>query len=325
MKKILNTAPMSGSTIKGIIENKAAGLSFAVVDAHKIPPDELAIEIIDTDIIFGDYTGNTPITRRALEVAQKLKFIQQPSVGYNHIDVSACTELGIPVANTPGANDVGVAEHTIMLVLACLKNLPYYNIKTHQGEWLFTYAQRTGVFELHGKTYGLLGMGRTARAVAERLSAFGVKLLYYDIVRLQTEEEKKYHVSYASMEEILKTADVVSIHLPLTEATTKIINAEKLSIMKPTAVLINVGRGALVDETALAEILRNKRIAMAAVDVFVEEPPPQNHPFYGLENIILTPHLAGSTRESGIRILNMAADNLIRVMKGENPLWVLNL
>jgi Phosphoglycerate dehydrogenase and related dehydrogenases len=323
--KILNTAPLPDAAIKGIIESMSSGLSFTVVDAHKMPEDKLAAQAADADIILGDYTGSTLITRRIVQAAKKLKLIQQPSVGYNNIDVAACTEFGIPLANTPGANAIGVAEHTIMLALACLKNLTFYNAKTHAGDWLFTHAQKTGVFELNGKTYGLLGMGYTARAVAERLAPFGVKLLYYDIVRLSAKEEKKYHASYATMEEILKTADVVSIHLPLMEATTKIINAEKLSMMKPTAVLINVGRGALVDEPALADALRAKKIAMAAVDVFVEEPPPKDHPLFGLENVILTPHLAGSTRESGMRIINMAMDNLVRVMKKEKPLWVLNL
>lgn len=322
--KILNTAPMPGVGLKSFIETRVAGMEFSVVDVHKFPEDKLAVEIADADILLGDYTGSTPITRRVVQAAKKLKLIQQPSVGYNHIDVKACKEFGIPVANTPGANDIGVAEHTMMLALACLKNLPLYNAKTHQGEWLFTQAQRTGIFELNSKTYGLLGMGRTARAVAERLIPFGVKLLYYDIVRLSAEDEKKYNAAYASMEEILKTADVVSLHLPLTTETTKIINAAKLALMKSTAVLINVGRGALVDETALAEALRGKKIAFAAVDVFTEEPPPANHPLFGLENVILTPHLAGSTRESGMRIINMSLDNLGRVMKGEKPLWVLN-
>lgn len=322
--KILNTAPMS-NVMKGLIGSKAKGLSFSIIEAHRMPEDQLIAEIADADIVLGDYTGATPITRRIVQAGKNLKLIQQPSVGYNHIDIVACTEFGIPVANTPGANDIGVAEHTIMLAMACLKYLPFYNAKTHEGEWLFTHAQRTGVFELNGKIYGLLGMGRTARAVAERLAPFGVKLLYYDIVRMSDEDEKKYCATYASLEDILKTADVVSIHLPLTETTTKIIDAQKLSLMKTTAVLINVGRGALVDEVALAEALRTKKIAMAAVDVFVEEPPPQNHPLFGLENAILTPHLAGSTRESGGRILNMAIDNLIRVRQGEKPLWVLNL
>jgi phosphoglycerate dehydrogenase-like enzyme len=323
--KILNTAPLSNTGLRSIIESKTAGLTFDVLEAHKMPEDKLAEQIADIDIVFGDYTGATPITRRIVQAARKLKLIQQPSVGYNHIDIAACTEFRIPVANTPGANDIGVAEHTIMLAMACLKYLPFYNAKTHQGEWLFMHAQKTGVFELHGKTYGLLGMGRTARAVAERLAPFGVQLLYYDIARLSAEDEKKYRAVYAPLDDILKIADVVSIHLPLTGATTGIINAQKLALMKPTAVLINVGRGALVDEAALASALRAKTIAMAAVDVYVEEPPPKDHPLFGLENAILTPHLAGSTRESGGRILNMAVDNLIRVLKGEKPLWVLNL
>jgi phosphoglycerate dehydrogenase-like enzyme len=322
--KILNTAPMSGSRLKNLIENKVSGIPFIVIDAHKFPEEKLVAEIADADIVLGDYTGSTAITRAVAKAAKKLKLIQQPSVGYNHIDVSACKEFGIPVANTPGANDIGVAEHTIMLALSCLKNLPLYNAKTHRGEWLFTQAQRTGIFELNGKTYGLLGMGRTARAVAERLAPFGVKLLYYDIARLSAADEQKYNAVYASMEEILKTADVVSLHLPLTTETMKIIDAAKLALMKPSAVLINVGRGALVDEAALAQTLREKKIVFAAVDVFTEEPPPQSHPFFGLENVILTPHLAGSTRESGTRIMNMALDNLARVLKGEKPLWVLN-
>ena len=323
--KILNTAPLSDKRLKEIIESLTPGLTFEVIEAHRMPEDKLVAEVADADILLGDYTGATPVTRKVVEAAKKLKLIQQPSVGYNHIDVAACTDADIPLANTPGANDIGVAEHTIMLAMACLKRLTFYNAKTHTGEWMFTYAQRTGVFELNGKTYGLLGMGRTARATAQRLAPFGVRLLYYDIVRMSDEDEKKYNATYTELAELLKVSDIVSLHLPLTKETTHVINAEKLALMKSSAVLINVGRGALVDEAALADALQTQKIAMAAVDVFVEEPPPLDHPFFGLENIILTPHLAGSTRESGGRILGMAMDNLIRVMKGEKPLWVLNL
>ena len=321
--KIINTAPMSGEGLKRRLEPKVPDLLFAVVDAHKFPEDQLAATAAGADILLGDYTGATAITRKVAQAARGLKLLQQPSVGYNHIDIDACRELGIPLANTPGANDIGVAEHTIMLALNCLKNLPFYNAATHRGQWLFTQAQRTGIFEISGKTYGLLGMGRTARAVAERLVPFGVRTLYYDIVRLDAASERKYSAAYASMEEILKTADLVSIHLPLNAETTGIISAEMLSLMKPTAVLINVGRGALLDEKALAAALRSKKLAAAAVDVFTEEPPPKDHPLFGLDNVILTPHLAGSTRESGMRIMGMAINNIIRVMKGENPLWLL--
>lgn len=322
--KILNTAPMSDATLKMLLDSKNPPVAFEIIEAHAVLQDELVKLVADADLVLGDYTGATAITRRIAAAARKLRLIQQPSVGHNHIDIAACSEFGIPVANTPGANDIGVAEHTIMLVLACLKYLTFYNDKTHRGEWLFMHAQRTGVFELNGKTYGLLGMGSTARAVAMRLAPFGVRLLYCDLQRLSAADEEKYGATYASMDDILQTADVVSIHLPLNEQTTGILSARRLALMKSTAILINVGRGALVDEAALADVLRAKRIAMAAVDVFSQEPPPSDHPLFGLENVILTPHLAGSTRESGGRIINMTMDNIIRVMKGEPPLWVLN-
>jgi len=323
--KIVNTAPMPGTILSRELAVRAPGTIFSILDAHRFTEENLMAEIADADLLYGDYTGGTPITRRIIEAAKRLKLVQQPSVGYNHIDIGACREFGIPVANTPGANDIGVAEHTIMLALACLKRLTYFDRKTHEGKWLFTEAQKTGIYEVNGKTYGLLGMGRTARAVAERLVPFGVNLLYYDIVRLSPEDEKKYMARYASLEEILTTSDVVSLHLPLTQETSGIIDASKLALMKPTAVFINVGRGPLVDETALADALRNKKLAAAAVDVFVKEPPPEDHPLFGLENVILTPHLAGSTRESGFRIRTMSIDNLGRVARGEMPLWVLNL
>lgn len=322
--KILNTIPLAGELLKGPLKAKAPGLDFSIVDAHRLPEEKLLALVADADLILGDYTGGTLITRRVAAAGKRLKLIQQPSVGYNNIDIDACRELNIPVANTPGANDIGVAEHTIMLALACLKKLTYVNSGMHRGEWLFDRRREIGIFEINGRTYGLLGMGRTARAVAERLIPFGVKLLYYDIVRLSPEDEKRYQATYAPLDDILKTADVVSLHLPLTPETQGIIDASKLAMMKSTAILINVGRGPLVDETALADALRAKKLACAAIDVFSQEPPPKDHPLFGLENAILTSHLAGSTLESGMRIMNMALDNLARVMKGEEPLWILN-
>jgi Lactate dehydrogenase and related dehydrogenases len=321
--KILSTIPLPGELLKGAIQTRFPGYDFTIVDAHRFPEEKLIALATDADLILGDYTGATPITRRVAEAGKRLKLIQQPSVGYNHIDIDACRELNIPVANTPGANDIGVAEHTIMLALACLKKLTYINSRTHKGEWLFDRRREIGIFEINGKTYGLLGMGRTARAVAERLIPFGVKLLYYDVVRLSPEDEKRYSATYTPFDEILKTADVISLHLPLTPETQGIIDASKLAMMKSTAILINVGRGPLVDEAALADALRAKKLACAAADVFSEEPPPKDHPLFGLENAILTSHLAGSTLESGMRIMNMAMDNLARVMKGEKPLWIL--
>ncbi len=322
--KILNTSVPKADFWIGGLNPRFPEAGVEIVDAHLAPEEKLVEEVRDADILIGDYTFNTPITARVVNAAKQLKLVQQPSVGYNQIDIAACTKRGIPVANTPGANDIGVAEHTVMLALACLKKLPLFNAATHRGEWLFPARQRIGVFEIDGKTYGLVGMGRTGRETARRLVPFGVKALYYDVVRLTPEEEARYGARFAPLEEILKTADVISIHLPLTTETRGIIDAEKLALMKPTAFLINVGRGELVVESALAEAVRSGKLAGAAADVFSTEPPPKDHPFFGLENMILTPHLAGSTRESGARIMGMALDNIVRILKGEKPLWVLN-
>lgn len=322
--KILSTVPFSGDFLKGILKDRVPGSDFTVEDAHCFTEEELSKAVASADIILGDYTFKTQITHRVVAAGKQLKLIQQPSAGFNNIDVHACREFNVPVANTPGANDIGVAEHTIMLALACLKKLTYVNSKTHQGEWVFDQRQALGIFEIRGRTYGLIGMGQTARSVAECLIPFGVKLLYYDLLQLNPEDEKKYQATYAPLDEILKNADIISLHLPLTPETQGVINAAKLSIMKPTSFLINVGRGPLVDEKALAEALQNKKIAGAAMDVFCQEPPQKNYPLFEMENVILTPHLAGSTAESELRIMDMALTNIARVIKGEEPFWTLN-
>ena len=196
--KILNTTPTPGRSLHKIFQDKAPGVPFTVVDAHKLPEDELMGAVADADLVLGDYSGQTPITRRVISAAKHLKLIQQASAGYNHIDVGACRDAGIPVANTPGANDSSVAEHTIMLMLACLRKLTYFNAKTHEGEWLFDRRREVGTFDLGGKTIGLLGMGRTAQAVASRLIPFGVTLLYFNRTRLTPEDEMLYQAQYAS-------------------------------------------------------------------------------------------------------------------------------
>jgi phosphoglycerate dehydrogenase-like enzyme len=320
--KILNTSFLDAAFWKGGLDPRVSGAAYSIVDAHLAPEDRLILEVADAEILIGDYTHNTHITAKVAEAAQRLKLIQQPSAGYNNIDVSACKRKGIPVANTHGANDIGVAEHTIMLALACLKKLTYFNAKTHAGEWKFQEALQKGVFEINQKTYGLIGMGRTAREVAKRLVPFGVKVFYYDVVKLNAEEESQYQATFAPLDEILKTADVVSLHLPLNDETRGIISAEKLALMKPSSILINVGRGELANEVALAAAVKEGKLAAAAVDVFSKEPPPADHPLFGLENVILTPHLAGSTRESGARIMTMALDNIARVIRGEKPQWL---
>ncbi len=322
--KILNTTWRPDDFWKAGLEARIPGTRLTFVSMHRSGEEELKAGIADADFVLGDATSATKLTRSVIEASRRLKLIQQPSAGYNQIDLEACSEKGIPVANTPGANDSSVGEHTVMLALACLKKLPFFNAKTHAGQWLFPDSQRIGVFEIKGKTYGLIGMGRTAREVAKRLAPFGVRLLYYDLVRLPARDEAALGAAYAPLEEILSRADVVSVHLPLTAGTRGLMDAGKLGLMKPSAIFINVGRGELVDEAALAVAIRTGKLGAAALDVFSTEPPPADHPLFGLDNVILTPHLAGSTNEARERIVSMAMDNVARVIRGEAPLWVVN-
>jgi phosphoglycerate dehydrogenase-like enzyme len=240
--------------------------------------------------------------------------------------MTACRQRGVRVAHTPGVNDAAVAEHTLMLVLALLKKAFYAHRVTSQGEWI----QRElmwdrGVFELQGKTYGLIGMGRIGREVARRLAVFGPQTYYYDPLRLSSSEEAELKVQYRPLDDLLRIADIVSLHVPLTESTRGMIGERELSLMKFSAIFINVARGENVDEAALARRLREKKLAGAGIDVFSVEPIPRDHPLLGLDNVILTPHIAGATMETRQRVIQMAVANLVRVLRGEEPLYVIGI
>ncbi len=314
-KKIVSCVPFPPDVIRAILSSHAdSDLSdIEIVGVHQFPEEKIVDEVKDAFIIIGDFTFNTPITKKIVMAAKGVRLIQQPSVGYQHIDVDACREAGIPVANTAGGNDVSVAEHTIMLALSLIKKLIYANTKTQKGEWP---QLEVGGGELFGKQYGIFGMGRIGREVAKRLVPFGINTKYYDIVRLDKDEESGLSVSFMNLEDILKTSDIISLHLPLTDKTKGIIGAREISLMKPSAILINVGRGELVDEGALASALREGKVAGAGIDVFSEEPIKSNNPLIGLENAILTPHIAGTTNEAKGRIIAMAFENIYNVLIG---------
>ncbi len=321
--KLVNFTPLPGEFLKGILQD-AGVADLEVVDVHRQPEEKIVEAVAAADVLLGDYTFATPITRNVARAARKARLIQQPSVGYNHIDLEACRQAGLKVANIPGANDVAVAEHTIMMALTLLKQVMMFHRETLKANWL----RKNGMLgvaipELMGKTYGLIGMGRTGKAVAERLVPFGVKLLYYDIKRLTTEEENRYKASYAELAEILKTSDIISLHLPLTPETENLIGQKELEQMKPSAILINVARGELVDEKALAMALRENKIAAAGIDVFRAEPVASDNPLLGLENVLLTPHIAGVTTEATGRIFTLTIANVVKVLKGGEPDYVL--
>ncbi|MEM1598888.1 MAG: 2-hydroxyacid dehydrogenase [Pyrobaculum sp.] len=288
--------------------------------------EEIARQVSDADVVVGDYTFRIKIDAELCQKMTKARLIQQPSTGYDHIDVDACAKRGIPVANIGGANAISVAEHTIMLALMLLKKAVYAHQKLLEGQW--TQGELMNVIgEAYGKTWGILGMGRIGREVAVRALALGARVIYYDIVR--REDVEKLGVEYRPFHRLLAESDILSIHVPLTPQTRGMIGERELRMMKPNAILINVSRGEIVDEEALAKAVREGWVAGVGVDVFSTEPPPPTHPLIQAAregfNVIVTPHIAGATNEARMRIINVTLENVIKALAGQKPDNVVNM
>ncbi|MDA0263767.1 MAG: 2-hydroxyacid dehydrogenase [Chloroflexi bacterium] len=257
-----------------------------------------------------------------LRAAKKCKLVQLLSAGYDKMNLALAAELGIPVANNGGANSVAVAEHTMMLILATLKKLVTNANNVKAGGWRASQERRPDVFEFEGKTLGLIGIGNIAKKVAKRSRAFDAEVQYYDrFAQLSASEEQELGVKSVGFEELLKTSDVLSIHVPLTGETRGMISKEQLGMMKPSAVIINTSRGGIIDEADLAEALTSGVIAAAGLDVLEKEPPPAGHPLLALDNVIITPHTAGPTLESIPKRAANAFANIQRVIDGGEPSW----
>ncbi len=321
---VLSLAPLPAELVSALIMQTSGLPDFDVVSGGGMSREDLLDAFSRADVVMGDYTFQRPISSDLIEKAFSLRLIQQPSVGYQHIDVDACTERRIPVANTPGANTASVAEHTMACGLSLLRKLSAANQGMREGRWD---QLSLNPAELAGKTWGLIGFGRIGRAVSLRLKPFApARVLYYDVVRLSAQEEDEFGVDYTPFSDLLGLSDIVSLHAPLTEASLHMIGDEELGRMKPSAYLINVARGELVDEEALARALKEGRIAGAAVDVFSREPVAGDNPLLGAagNNLLLSPHVAGVSTEAAGRIITMAAGNIARVLKGLEPLHVVN-
>lgn len=324
MKQILSLAPLPAEIVRALILQTEGVPDFNIVDGHEMNKEDLADALSRSDIVLGDYTFKQGIGPEVLGKAGSIKLIQQPSVGYQHIDVAACSDRGIRVANTPGANTISVAEHTIAWGLCLFRNVFASQQGMKQGRWE---QMSIKPVELAGKIWGLVGFGQIGKAVALRLKPFGLgKVLYSDIVRAAKETEDLYGVEYCSFADILKLADIISLHAPLNEATAGLIGKDQIEAMKPTAFLINVARGGMIDEEALAEALQKGRIAGAAIDVFSEEPVSPDNPLFAVpgNKVLFSPHVAGVSNEAAGRIINMALGNIARVLKGEEPHYVIN-
>jgi glyoxylate reductase/D-3-phosphoglycerate dehydrogenase len=255
------------------------------------------------------------------EAAPNLKLVQLLSAGYDKANVAAARDAGVPVANNGGANSVAVSEHAILLMLAVSRQLATLHRSVVNGQWRGEVTPR--VHELRGKTLGIVGLGTIGKKTARLAAAFGMRLTYYDIARLSEDQEDALGVRFRLLRELLRESDVVTLHTPLNASTHHLIGAAELELMRPDAILVNTARGPIVDEAALHRALAEGAIAGAGLDVFDQEPPPVDLPLLQLDNVVLTPHLAGPTFESNIARVRNAFDNVQRVARGDQPLWVI--
>jgi D-3-phosphoglycerate dehydrogenase len=266
----------------------------------------------DADIAF---VMAAPIPKELLTEARRLRFIQKLGAGVDRIDLDVCRSRGIGVARLHAGNSIPVAEHTLLLMLATYRQLPQIDRRTRAGAWQKEDA-RSMHQQLKNKTVGLVGLGAIGKEVAKRLRGFGVTIIYYDPVRASRDVEQSLGVSYADLDELVRTADIVSLHLPLLPQTAGVIDAKRIRAMKSGAVLINCARGGLVDEVALVAALKEGRLFGAGIDAFASE-PPVGSPLLELDNTVVTSHLAGATLDNFSGIVARAVENAKAVLRGD--------
>jgi phosphoglycerate dehydrogenase-like enzyme len=277
--------------------------------------------LADTDYIIG--LGDPSMDDAFYRAAPKLKLLQLVSAGYDRCDIEAARRAGVPICNNGGANSVAVAEHTLLLMLAVSRRLVWQHTSTAAGRWRGNNIADMKLFELYGRTLGIIGLGSIGKKVARLARAFGMAVIYYDTTRLTEDEADALGVRFRLKEEVLRTADLVSLHVPLIPATRHMIGAAELALMKDTAYLINTCRGPVIDETALIAALTEGRIAGAGLDVFDREPPQTDNRLFGLDNVVLTPHMAGPTWDTQYTRYRNGFDNVQRVARGHAPLWLI--
>ncbi len=257
------------------------------------------------------------------KAAPKLKLIQLLSAGYDRVDIEAARRAGVPVSNNGGANAIAVAEHAIMLMLAVCRRLTWQHSMTSSGRWRGNDVANVRLYELYGRTLGIVGLGNIGKKVTRLAQAFGLAVQYFDIARLSEDAADALGVRFRLFDELLRTSDIVSLHVPLTPQTRHMMGAAQFAKMQPTAYLINTCRGPVVDEKALIEALGNGTIAGAGLDVFDQEPPPADNPLFSMANVTVTPHFAGPTWDNQQARFRNGFDNVQRVARGEKPLWII--
>ena len=261
--------------------------------------------------------GHEPVTAEMFDTSPNLKVVSVVGVGYDHVDEDAARERDIALGHTPGVLSDTTADMTWALLLAVARNVvPAYNHVQVEKQWNYYDPNILWGYDVHHSTIGIVGMGRIGYAVAKRALAFDMNVLYYKRNR-RTDWEEEVGIEYVEMEHLLKESDFVTLHVPLTEETTHMIGKAELELMKPTAILVNIARGPVVDHDALYDALTDGQIAGAALDVTEPEPINTDHPLLDLDNLLIAPHLGSATIQTRMKMATMAMENLLAGLKGE--------
>ena len=289
-------------------------------------PDDLEVTVVDPALSEAEQIDlcrdadaiiSSDISVNVLKECHNVKLIQTLSAGYDRLDLETILEMGIPVANNGGANAISVSEQTIALMISIGRNLmAQWDSTTRQRQWRGALYQ-TELSELTDKTVGIVGLGRIGKHVAKRLTGFDTRTIYHEVIDIPQDIQRELKAEPVPLDELLETSDIVSLHVSLTRRTRGMMSDREFEIMKPTAFLINACRGPVVDEAALYRALTEGKIAGAGLDVLEVEPTPPDNPLFDLDNVVITPHMAGQSVETALRAANFACANILRVLSGE--------
>lgn len=312
MKTILLTNKYKGKPFEIITEVVPDGFEIIMLD-------EVSEECLEGKVDQADYllvSGRVKIGDIVLEKGTNLKMIQRTGVGLDSLDLEAIKKRNIPLYVNQGINAESVAEHTLLLMLASLRRLTVINQNTKNSIWK-KQEQGTGTHELKGKRVGIVGMGNIAQTLVSLLDAFGVNILYYNLMQMPEEYEKQHHMQFVEMDELFANSDIITLHCALTDDTRGLINEQNIKKMKDGVILINTARGAMVVAEDLAEALKSGKVAFAGIDVHENEPIKDGYSLQNLNNVILTPHIAGITYESFSGMMQDAMRNIQKFEQGK--------
>ena len=303
----------AGSRAEFMAEQAPADVELIVVDPSLSDAEKVAL-CRDADAII-----SSDVSNEVLKECPNVKLIQTLSAGYDRLDLPSILEMGIPVANNGGANAIAVSEHAIAMMISLSTRLwRQYDVTMNQRQWKSKLDQYR-IVEITNKTVGIVGLGRIGKQVAKRLKGFDTKTIYSDVIDIDEEVRQDLNAEPVEFDELLREADIITLHVPLTRRTRGMISDRELGLMKPTAFLVNCCRGPVVDEEALHRALTSGQIAAAGLDVLEVEPTPENNPLFDLDNVVITPHMAGPGEESTQRAADFAFYNIGKTLGGSEP------